>query len=52
MDRLDIINHIQDFMITLAQMKTNDKQFNKALKELFNELQSYVRVLLVLYEKN
>lgn len=52
MDRLDIINHIQDFMIALAQMKTNDKQFNKALKELFNELQSYVRVLLVLYEKN
>ena len=52
MNKLNIINHIEDFMITLAQMKTNDKQFNKAFKELFNELQSYVRVLLVLYEKN
>ena len=52
MNKLIIINHIQDFMITLAQMKTNDKQFDKALKELFNELQSYVRALLVLYEKN
>lgn len=52
MNKLNIINHIQDFMITLAQMKTNDKQFDKVLKELFNELQSYVRVLLVLYEKN
>ena len=52
MDRLDIINHIQEFMITLAQMKTNDKRFDKALKELFNELQSYVRILLLLYETN
>lgn len=52
MDRLNIINYIQDFMITLAQMKTNDKRFDKALKELFNELQSYVRILLLLYETN
>lgn len=52
MDRLDVINHIQEFMITLAQMKTNDKRFDKALKELFNELQSYVRILLLLYKTN
>ena len=37
MNKLNIINHIQDFMITLAQMKTNDIQmifWKKYFKDL------------------